>query len=314
MSDAPSKRSTARSLHVVVTGGAGFIGRHVVAGLASAGYQVTVADRHGFGDDSVAEVVGDLLDPTVRESAVSDDVDAIVHLAAVTSVLGSIERPVEVHQANVEVTAGLLEVARSRGVSTFVLASTNAVTGDVGQNTIVESLPLAPLTPYGGTKAAAEMLVSGYAGSFGIRAPVVRLTNVYGGGMLHKDSFIPRLMRAAAEGGEVEIYGDGEQRRDLVHASDVSRAVALAVEQWPTGPVIVGGSRSYTVNEITEAACEATGRPIGVRKVPAKPGEMPAVVVDISRARSLGYEPQITLLEGLRSAWRDFAPASGPQG
>lgn len=314
MSDAPQEGSTARTLRVVVTGGAGFVGRHVVAALTSAGHQVTVVDRHGFGDDSVAEVVGDLRDPAVREAAVADGVDAIVHLAAATSVLGSIERPVEVHQANVEVTAGLLEVARSRGVSTFVLASTNAVTGDVGQNTIVESLPLAPLTPYGGTKAAAEMLVSGYAGSYGIRAPVVRLTNVYGGGMLHKDSFIPRLMRAAADGGEVEIYGDGEQRRDLVHASDVARAVTQAVEQWPTGPVIVGGSRSFTVNEITEAAREATGRPIGVHKVQAKPGEMPAVVVDISRARSLGYEPQVTLLEGLQSAWRDFAPASRPQG
>ena len=72
--------------------------------------------------------------------------------------------------------------------------------------------------------------------------------------MSHKDSFVPRLMRAAASGGHVEIYGDGEQRRDLVFVGDVARAVAQAVEGWPSGPVIVGGGRSYTVNEITQAA------------------------------------------------------------
>jgi len=223
-------------------------------------------------------------------------------------VLGSVERPAEVHRTNVEMTAGLLEAARRCGVATVVLASTNAVIGDVGQGTITEALPCAPMTPYGGTKAAAEMLLSGYAGSYGIRAPMVRLTNVYGGGMSHKDSFVPRLMRAAASGGQVEIYGDGEQRRDLVFVGDVARAFTQAVRGWPSGPVIVGGNRSYTVNEITEVAREATGMPIAVRPLAAKPGEMPAVVVDISRARSLGFEPGVTLLAGMRSVWRDFMP------
>ena len=293
---------------VLVTGGSGFVGRHVVAALREDGRQVTVADLNPHPDPSVRCVTGDLTEPSVRAAAVTDDIDAIVHLAAATSVLGSVERPAEVHVTNVEMTAGLLEAARQCGVATVVLASTNAVIGDVGQSTITESLPSAPLTPYGGTKAAAEMLLSGYAGSYGIRAPVVRLTNVYGGGMSHKDSFVPRLMRAAASGGQVEIYGDGEQRRDLVFVADVARAVTQAVRGWPSGPVIIGGSRSYTVNEITEVAREATGMPIRAQRVAAKPGEMPAVVVDITRARSLGFEPEVALLEGMRSVWRDFMP------
>ncbi len=294
-------------LRILVTGGSGFIGRHVVAQLRDGAQQVTVADLDSFPDPSVHTVTGDLCDPRVREAAVTSQLDAIVHLAAATSVLGSIQQPAQVHRTNVEMTAGLVELARQRGVTTFVLASTNAVVGDIGQRTITEDLPLAPLTPYGGTKAAAEMLLSGYAGVYGLRTPLVRLTNVYGPGMAHKDSFVPRLLRAAASGGQVQIYGDGRQRRDLVHVGDAARAIVSAALGWPTGPVIIGGARSYEVNEIAQAARDATGLPIAARRVAPKPGEMPAVVVDIARARSRGYEPRVSLVDGMRSAWADFA-------
>ncbi len=310
----PGSAAPDRSLDVLVTGGSGFIGRHVVAALCRRGHRVLVADLDAFPDQDLPTVVGDLCRAEVREQAVTDRTDVVVHLAAATSVLGSVEQPAEVHRTNVEMTAGLLEACRLHRVSALVLASTNAVVGDVGLATITEDLRAAPLTPYGGTKAAAEMLLSGYAGAYGLRAPVLRLTNVYGGGMGHKDSFVPRLMRAAASGGEVEVYGDGEQRRDLVFVEDVARAMTRAVEGWPSGPVIVGGDRSYTVNEIVEAARDAVGVPIRTRRVAPKPGEMPAVVVDIGRARSLGFEPQVGLREGMRRVWRDFAPAPAVQG
>jgi UDP-glucose 4-epimerase len=128
--------------------------------------------------------------------------------------------------------------------------------------------------------------------------------------MRHKDSFIPRLMRAALEGGDVEVYGDGLQRRDLVHVDDVARAFAAAVLGWPSGPVIIGSGTSHTVLDLVEAARQATGRPIAAEQVPAKPGEMPAVVVDVSRAAGLGWSPEVTLVDGVRTAWADFASSA----
>ncbi|MEJ5914581.1 NAD-dependent epimerase/dehydratase family protein [Pseudokineococcus sp. 1T1Z-3] len=295
---------------VLVTGACGFVGRHVVAALLGRGAQVSAVDRSAHPD--VPTVVGDLRDVGTRDRAVVPGLDVVVHLAAVTSVLGSVERPQETVDLNVTATAGLLELCRTRGVGGLVLASTNAVVGDVGTGTITEDLPLRPLTPYGASKAAAEMLLSGYAGAFGLRAPAVRLTNVYGPGMRAKDSFVPRLLRAAAQGRGVVVYGDGQQRRDLVHVHDAAAALADAALGWPSGPTVVGGARSYTVTEMVAAAREATGAPIPVEHQPARAGEMPAVVVDISRARSLGYEPTTGLAAGLASAWPDFRPSADP--
>jgi UDP-glucose 4-epimerase len=290
---------------VLVTGGSGFIGRHVVRGLLEEGHRVVVVDRNGHPD--APTVVGDLQDADLRERAVTGDVGAVVHLAAETSVLGSVQRPTKVHRVNVDVTGALLELARERGVEAFVLASTNAVVGAyVG--TFTEQVPLRPLTPYGATKAAAEMLVSGYAGAYGLRAPVLRLTNVYGPGMKDKDSFVPRMLKAAAADEGVQVYGDGRQRRDLVHVHDVARAFAMAVAGWPSGPTIVGSGGSVTVLDMLEAARSATGRAIPAEHVEAKDGEMPAVVVDISRARSLGWAPSVGLADGMASAWADLRP------
>lgn len=291
---------------VLVTGGAGFVGRTVVTALRAAGLRVRVADLAAHPDAEVESVVGDLREPAVREAAFAGGLAGVVHLAARTSVLESVKDPAGVHAVNVEMTAGLLESARLTGVERFLLASTNAVVGDIGSGRIHEEVPLRPLTPYGATKAACEMLLSGYAGSYGIAAAAVRLTNIYGPGMAHKDSFVPRLMRAALRGEGVEVYGTGEQRRDLVHVEDVARGFLAAWDHRSTGPVIIGAGRSVTVTELVEAARKATGCPIPVNNVPAKPGEMPAVVVDIAKARSLGYEPRVGLEDGLAGVWQDF--------
>lgn len=235
----------------------------------------------------------------------------VVHLAAITSVLRSVDDPAETYAANVEVTQGLLELARRRGVGQFVLASTNAVVGDIGHGTISEELPLRPLTPYGATKAACEMLLSGYAGAYGMATTALRFTNIYGPGMGCKDSFIPRLMRAALSGGGVEVYGDGGQSRDFVHVDDVVQAVLAAFDKQYAGNVVIGSGRSISVLELIEAVRAATGAPLPVTHVPAKNGEMPAVIVAIEKARrELGYAPTVELTEGLGTVWQDFRGAA----
>lgn len=292
---------------VVVTGGAGFVGTAVVRTLLAEGADVTVADLRDPASPDVRTVVGDLLDPAIRKAAVPAGTTAIVHLAALTSVLQSVRRPAAFSAVNVDVTAALLEQARELDIPRFVFASTNAVVGDAGGRVVDEQFPLRPLTPYGATKAAAEMLLSAYAHSYRIQACALRLTNVYGPGMQHKDSFIPRLMRAAGGGTTAEIYGDGLQVRDLVHVDDVCRGLGVAWHSGCSGPLIVGSGHSVSVLEMVETVRAATGRPLVTRHVPSKAGEMRAVTVSIDAARALGYEPQVDLAEGLTSVWAEFA-------
>src|SRR6266536_1121581 len=114
--------------------------------------------------------------------------------------------------------------------------------------------------------------------------PRVRLANVYGPGMAAKDSFVPRLMRAARSGTGVDVYGDGSQLRDLVHVDDIVHGLLTAWRVGHSGPLILASGKSDSVNDIVEAARKVTGAPIPARHVPPKPGEMPAVLVDISAA------------------------------
>ena len=293
---------------VLVTGGAGFIGRRVVRALLAEGHEVTVADLRAFADPEVRSVTGDLCDPGVLERAVRPGTDVIIHLAAITLVLASVNDPVSTHRLNVDATARLLELAREHEVGTFLLASTNAVVGNVGTTVISEQTVLRPLTPYGATKAAAEMLLGAYANCYGITGAALRFSNVYGPGMTEKDSFIPRLMRAARDGDGVQVRGDGSMLRDVVHVDDAVQGVLVAWRARYTGPLILGSGQSVSVNKMVETARRVTGAALPVEHVPVGNGEMPAVVVDISAARAIGYAPSHDLESGMATVWPDFNP------
>jgi UDP-glucose 4-epimerase len=326
-------RAKLRSLagaRVVVTGGSGFIGGHVVAALCQLGAQVLSVDRRsaperwrchpvvgesgggvvgesgGGGHDGyqgrhqVQALQGDLRDRSVVEAAVPPGTRAIVHLAAQTQVLRSLEDPQGTFDNNVAVMHALLERARELHVGCFVFASTNAVVGAGATGTLHEGAALAPLTPYGATKAAGEMLLSCYNAAYGVRGVALRFTNVYGPGMSEKDSIVPRLMRVAQSGGAFDVYGDGKQVRDYVNVADVTEAVLLALaEEEMSGPVIIGSGTSVSVLEVIEVVEAALARRVNLRHVPPKAGEMPAVVVDNARAKSFGWEPRVSLEQGV---------------
>jgi UDP-glucose 4-epimerase len=298
---------------VLVTGGSGFIGRRLVRALQDAGHEVTVLDKRPFPGTGVAQVTGDMCDEPVRDRAVQPGLAAIIHLAAITSVVGSIDDPAGTYENNVAATAALLELARVRDVQTFLLASTNAVIGNVGDAVITERSPMRPLSPNGATKAAGEMLLSGYAAAYGMTTCAMRFSNVYGPGMQDKDSFIPRLMRAARDGHGVQVRGDGSMRRDVVHVDDIVAGILTAWRTGHTGPVILGSGESVSVNDMVEAARSVTGAPLPVEHVPVGPGEMPAVLLDISVARGLGYTPERDLKSGLTTVWPDFSPQEADQ-
>jgi UDP-glucose 4-epimerase len=295
---------------VLVTGGAGFIGRHMTAALRAGGASVRVVDLKPHPDPSVDAVQGDLADPDVLAEALAGGFDAIVHLAAVTSVLRSIEQPELTYSTNVAATHDLLESARKAGVKALAFASTNAVTGPMDAPAITELATLGPLTPYGATKAAGEMLMSAYTASYGLRCACLRLTNVYGLGMQAKDSIVARLMRVIRLGGTFEVYGDGTQVRDYVNAADVVAAFGLALrsDDW-RGPVVIGSGRSLSVLDVVDAVRRITGAEFEVRHGPAKPGEMPAVIVDPSQAHTKGWTPQLSFEDGLTQVWEEWSRA-----
>ena len=301
---------------VLVTGGAGFIGRRLVRALLAEGHEVTVADLRPFPDPEVRTFVGDLCDPAAAARAVQPGTDVIIHLAAVTSVLASVQDPVSTHLLNVDATARLLELGRENEVGTFLLASTNAVVGSGGSAVINEQIVLRPLTPYGATKAAGEMLLGSYVSCYGINGAALRFSNVYGPGMTAKDSFIPRLMRAARDGEGVQVRGDGTMLRDVVHVDDVVQGILLAWQAGHNGPLILGAGRSVSVNDMVTIARQVTGAAIPAELVPVPQGEMPAVVLDISAAKALGYQPRHTLETGMATVWPDFDPATpnAPEG
>jgi UDP-glucose 4-epimerase len=295
---------------VLVTGGSGFIGRHAVAELTRAGATVRVVDLKPHPDPTVDIVVGDIGDPDVLSEAFAGGIESVVHLAAVTSVLRSVENPGGTFDTNVAGTHAVLEAARAAGVSSLAFASTNAVTGPMEAPAIVETATLRPLTPYGATKAAGEMLMSAYTAVYGVRCVCLRLTNVYGPGMQAKDSIVARLMRAIRLEREFEIYGDGRQVRDYVHVSDVIDAVkiGLANEAW-YGPVVIGSGTSLSVLEVVDTVRSVTGAALEVRHGPARPGEMPAVIVDPSRAVAAGWTPRYEFAEGVRGVWEEWSAA-----
>jgi UDP-glucose 4-epimerase len=293
---------------VLVTGASGFIGSTLVASLQRSGVEVRGVDLVPSRDPELDLVVGDLRDPDVVDEALARRPVTVFHLAARTSVLRSMEDPDGVFGVNVAATQQLLERGRHAGVQSFVLASTNAVAGASDGAVIDERTPMLPLTPYGATKAAGEMLCSAYAGAYGMAACAVRLTNVYGPAMGGKDTFVIRLLRAAATGAPATVYGDGDQVRDYLYVDDAVAGMRLAADRRLTGAMVLGTGHSTSVLELCRLAEATTGGAIARTGVPAPKGEMRAVRVDPAYAHGVGWTPTVMLPEGLARTWAHLQP------
>lgn len=301
--------------HVLVTGGAGFIGSHLVERLLNDGVKVTVLDNLSTGtlrnldssirNESLTMIKGDI---TVQADVASSlrGVDSVVHLAAVASVPESIRNPERTYRVNVEGTKVLLESSVAASVKKFVFASSCAVYGDTKRLPIVENAPTNPLSPYAASKLKGEGMCRTYSGRFADGTTILRLFNVYGPRQERSayGTVITRFVDRLKAGKSPEIHGDGLQTRDFVYVTDVVEAIVLALECGRSREVYnIGSGKELSIIDL-ERTLSGVLNAKGVEPRFGKPraGDIRKSVAGITKARTgLGFDPRVTLESGLRA-------------
>lgn len=302
---------------VLITGGAGFIGVHLADHLTqSGGYDVTVFDNESLGNrlnidnDHVRFVAGDLRSRSDLRSAL-DGQDAVVHLAADTRVMDSIENPAHNFENNVIGTFNLLEECRDLGVSRIVAASTGgAIVGDVPPP-VHERMAAQPTSPYGASKLMLEGYLSAYSGAYGMRGCALRFSNIYGPRSFHKGSVVAHFFKRILAGEPLVVYGDGTQARDFLYVGDLVEGIRVAVDGDAVGAFQLGSGKPTTVNELLELMGDATGRDLDVQYADFRAGEVVQTWCEIDKAREgFGFNPTTSLDEGIRRTWAWFRDQS----
>ena len=301
---------------VFVTGGAGFIGSHVVERLAvrnevvafdrvppeAATHLVAVKDR-------IAYLRGDVRKPEDLEAAVKG-ADVVLHLAAFVSVPESFRDPVAVNEVNVHGTLGVLRAAKAAGVRRVVFASSCAVYGG-NAPPLREDTRLDLTSPYAVSKAAGELWCQLYH-DLGLEAVALRLFNVYGPRQPAQGPYgavIPKFLHAAATGETPVVYGDGEQTRDFVYVADAAEAFdRAATVEGASGEIInVGSGQAVSVNRLLSVVADVTGKELRAERKDARPGDIRASFADPAKMeRLLGFRPRVALEQGLLATAETF--------
>jgi UDP-glucose 4-epimerase len=291
----------------LITGGAGFIGSHLVDALLNRGDEVAIADHlHRSPRPWVADAlqrgaqlhVADVRDlSALRRAFEAARPEIVLHLAAQVDVRRSIADPAFDAQVNVAGTVSVLEAARESGARRVLLASTAAVYGDPSELPTAESAPIAPLSPYGTSKAAAEWYLAQYRRLHGMSTLALRMANVYGPRQdPHGEAGVVSIFCGiAAEGGRATVFGDGRQTRDYVYVEDVVAAWLAAAESDVTGAVNVSTGVETTLLDVAEAL------DLPFDFAPGRPGEIARSCLDASTVtEQLGWRAAVPLADGLR--------------
>ena len=298
-------------MRAIVTGGAGFIGSHVVEGLLARGDDVHVLDDLSKGTrENVAAGatlhVADIRQPNEVFDAVRPE--AVVHLAAQADVRVSVERPDFDADVNVLGTVRILEAARRHGARIVFASSGGAGYGEC-DGPAPEDAPLRPLAPYGTSKVCGEEYLATWNRLYGTTHVSLRLGNVYGPRQEpHGEAGVVAIfMGLLRQGGTPKIFGDGSQTRDYVYAGDVARATLASLARQG-GVFNLGTGRATSVVELYELCRKTAGSDAEARFEAERPGDLRHSLLDVSRAgRELGWRPEVSLEDGLRRTWESLA-------
>ena len=299
--------------NVLITGGAGFIGRHLADYLTGLDdVAVTVIDNESLGDrrhldlDKVRFIAGDLRNRDELRSAVEGQ-DVVVHLAADTRVIESIAEPTHNFESNVIGSFNLLQLCRELGIGRVVAASTGgAILGDV-EPPVHERMAPQPTSPYGASKLMLEGYLSAYASSYGMNTCALRFSNIYGPRSFHKGSVVAHFYKQILAGEKLVVYGDGSQTRDYLYVGDLVEGIWDAVESDAQGAFQLGSGAPTTVNQLLDHIRAVTGREVDVAYEDFRAGEVRDTWCEIDKARAaFGFAPATTLDDGLRRTWEWF--------
>jgi len=303
-------------MKVLVTGGAGFIGSHVVRRLLRAGHAASVLDNfNDFYDPAIkranvadfageVEVIeGDICDAEkMSQLTTRGKFDAIIHIAARAGVRPSVENPLSYIETNITGTYNMLEAARAGAVGQFVFASSSSVYGLARKVPFSEDTPLPQtLSPYAATKLSGEHLCGNYSHLYGLRVACLRFFTVYGPSQ-RPDLAIHKFTRRIDRGEPIQQYGDGSTRRDYTYVDDIVQGVmgALNYRRTPFEIFNLGESETTTLSELIVAIEETLGKKAEIERLPEQQGDMPLTCADIDKARALlGYSPRVKISEGI---------------
>ena len=307
------------STRFLLTGGAGFIGAHIVKRLVGEGAVVRVVDNLSTGQVarlenlrcSIEYVEADLADNLVSDEVVKD-VDYVLHQAAIPSVQRSVRDPIGTNRANVTATLNLLESCRKAKVRRFVYAASSSAYGDTEVLPKSEEMPPNPLSPYALQKLAGEHYCKLYYSLYGLETVCLRYFNVFGPGQDPHSEYsavIPKFISKLLINELITVYGDGEQSRDFTYVENVVDANLLALQATKAcGKVLnVGCGERITLNTLIQFLEEIVGVKAKVSYSASKPGDVRHSLADINLARRLlEYEPKVMVKEGLRRTVEAF--------
>ncbi|HIP84604.1 MAG TPA: NAD-dependent epimerase/dehydratase family protein [Methanothermococcus okinawensis] len=289
-------------MRILVTGGAGFIGSHVVDALIENNYNVTVLDNLSTGNIENLNKKAEFIRGDIRDKNLDfRDIDGVIHLGAQVNVRTSLEKPLYDCDVNTLGTLNILETMRRYDVEKIVFASSVAVYGDPKYLPVDEEHPKKPLSPYGLSKYCSERYIELYSELYSIDYTILRYSNVYGerqdprGEAGVVSIFIESMLKGKAP----TIYGDGHQTRDFVYVGDVARGTLMGLN-WRNKIVNIATGRETTINQLYTTIADTLNFKGKPRYTGAQEGEIYRMVLDIGRALDLQWRPTVDLGEGIR--------------